>query len=222
MSEHTHVTDINAANSCYAYTCGVAEHTHTAECLDCEIEEHAHSVSCCTKTEHIHNESCCSLDPHSHSINCCGLTAHTHTANCYTGVKEKVDEWMQDYINNGTRAEGLVYEGRFNQYICINNTWYVYDGSVSSGQIAPHTCGSIAHTHGTGCNAEKCTVGYEHTHNTGSCNGQNCSVGHAHTHGDGTCVCKDSKTEHTHTEDCYDCTYAVSYTHLTLPTMAVV
>ena len=152
-------------------------HVHTDECrkLTCRLEEHTHSGDCslnCTINEHKHDASCCSLEEHTHSIECYpGATNNTASPSFAPSNPEN----------------GQIYKGSFIiswSYIYFNGQWYEYSGSASNGDVVSMDCGKIEHTHGVGCDYEKCGL-EEHTHSE-ACYG--CG-----------------KTEHTHTADCYSC-----------------
>lgn len=148
-------------------------HVHTDECrkLTCGEEEHTHSDACLT----------CGKTAHTHDASCCSLTEHTHSWNCYPDTKNSTTWFISTPTNP---KQGEVYRSILNTGIYIANTWYEYTGGAQSGSIVLPTCGESEHTHGTGCNHDKCNL-EEHTH-TDACYG--CG-----------------KTEHTHTADCYSC-----------------
>lgn len=80
-------------------TCGLEEHTHTAECQPGETEPTEEIVYTCGKEEHTHGEECrdengnliCEKEEHTHSEACtqelphyyCGAEEHTHDDTCY-------------------------------------------------------------------------------------------------------------------------------------------
>ena len=80
-------------------TCGLEEHTHTAECQPGETEPTEEIVYTCGKEEHTHGEECrdedgnliCEKEEHTHSEACtqelphyyCGAEEHTHDSTCY-------------------------------------------------------------------------------------------------------------------------------------------
>lgn len=80
-------------------TCGLEEHTHTAECQPGETEPTEEIVYTCGKEEHTHGEECrdedgnliCEKEEHTHSEACtqelphyyCGAEEHTHDRTCY-------------------------------------------------------------------------------------------------------------------------------------------
>ena len=80
-------------------TCGLEEHTHTAECQPGETEPTEEIVYTCGKEEHTHGEECrdedgnliCEKEEHTHSDACtqelphyyCGAEEHTHDSTCY-------------------------------------------------------------------------------------------------------------------------------------------
>lgn len=152
-------------------------HVHTDECrkLTCGEEEHTHSGDCslnCTINEHKHDASCCSLEEHTHSIE------------CYPGATNNT---ASPSFAPSNPKDGQIYKGSFiisRSYIYFNGTWYKYSGSASNGDVVSMDCGKIDHTHGVGCDYEKCGL-------------------EEHTHSDACYGC--GKTEHTHTADCYSC-----------------
>ena len=152
-------------------------HVHTDECrkLTCRLEEHTHSGDCslnCTINEHKHDASCCSLEEHTHSIE------------CYPGATNNT---ASPSFAPSNPKDGQIYKGSFIiswSYIYFNGTWYEYSGSASNGDVVSMDCGKIDHTHGVGCDYEKCGL-------------------EEHTHSDACYGC--GKTEHTHTADCYSC-----------------
>lgn len=149
-------------------------HVHTEECrkLTCGLEKHTHSDACLT----------CGKTAHTHDASCCSLTEHTHSWNCYPDTKNSTTWFISDPPTNPKQGE--VYRSYLHTGIYIANTWYEYTGDAQSGGVVLPTCGESEHTHGTGCNHDKCNL-EEHTH-TDACYG--CG-----------------KTEHTHTADCYSC-----------------
>lgn len=149
-------------------------HVHTDECrkLTCGLEEHTHSDACLT----------CGKTAHTHDASCCSLTEHTHSWNCYPDTKNSTTWFWSDPPTNPKQGE--VFRSYVHIGIYIGNAWYEYTGDAQSGSIVSPTCGESEHTHGTGCNHDKCNL-EEHTH-TDACYG--CG-----------------KTEHTHTADCYSC-----------------
>lgn len=148
-------------------------HVHTDECrkLTCRLEEHTHSDACLT----------CGKTAHTHDASCCSLTEHTHSWNCYPDTKNSTTWFISTPTNP---KQGEVYRSILNTGIYIANTWYEYTGGAQSGSIVLPTCGESEHTHGTGCNHDKCNL-------------------EEHTHSDDCYGC--GKTEHTHTAKCYAC-----------------
>lgn len=152
-------------------------HVHTADCYaDCSKEEHTHSKTCysCGKDEHVHSGTCCSIPE------------HVHGTGCYSGVGGESITGSLGMPQNP--SEGQVYNGRISNYIYIGGNWYYYSGNVASGNIAPTTCNTVAHTHGTGCDYSGCkqevhvhsagclACGKEaHTHND-ACTGAKCNL----------------------------------------------
>lgn len=151
---------------------------------------HTHGEECsttCSKVVHTHNEECglsCKIEIHTHTSACCSLAEHIHVMSCYTGVGSEVQE-LSLYTTGlfwYYKQECRIVAIGGNKYICINNTWYEYTGS-QSGTATP-SCGKTAHTHGVGCNTEKCGNQEVHTH-TAECY-QNCGL-EEHTHQNGVC-----------------------------------
>jgi len=183
--------------------CGyTTEHSHTADCYGCGLEEHTHSADCCEITAHTHGANCCTIEAHTHTDGCCSIAVHTHSTGCYAGVGAQANGWGRP--NNP--AEGQVDEGwaigSNPKYIYIKGTWYNYTGSTADGQIAPTTCGQTEGSHADHtCVYDKCGYNYEHTHGTGNC--VYCTEPE-HTHGEDSCIYCDQQ-EHTHVPACLTC-----------------
>ena len=151
----------------------------------CGQEEHKHNASCgyaCNKTEHTHSSACCSLESHTHDYTCYPNTA-SNTTN-FGGIG-----WYNPPANP---KQGQVHVRNFawqdHKGIYIGNKWYEYNGDANDGDIITPTCGKTEHTHGNGCNHDKCEFTEEHTHSA-AC-GYKCGL-KEHTHDSG-CYLNDS------------------------------
>lgn len=211
LEEHTH-----GDGTCeYQYLCKFGSHTHTAECLSCELEENPHIDTCCVYNEHTHNE--CSPD------NC----THVHTVDCYSTdnnrdlVKMNSAPNLENYEDAGngiwTRKNSYYGYTYYTYYVNINGEWYSgrndwnnnSDNTVvityncqHSHSDSCYSCENIAHTHDVvSCDYSGCTDPSHHEHND-DCY-KNCTNG-SHTHTDaclGTCI----KQQHTHTNSNPNC-----------------
>lgn len=115
----------------------------------------------CDKTEHTHDASCYQF--------ICTKEEHSHITSCYADVGDKA------YPNRtpSSPVDGLIIERGIiirTKYIYIDGSWYIYNGELDNGEIAPTTCAKEEHVHS----------GY-----TGSCYMQTCPQ-EAHTH-DSSC-----------------------------------
>ena len=144
--------------------CGLEAHTHTSECVGCGLVEHEHSADDlqCTKP------------------------VHTHGISCYDGV---ISNTVSSSSLPGNAVNGQIATYRSiiwdRKAIYINGQWYRYNGTVSSGNIAPVNCGLTEHIHSIANDCYK-----------------ECLIP-AHTHSDSCYKC--DKQEHTHDASCtYD------------------
>lgn len=134
-------------------------HVHTDECRSgCDLEEHTHTEACLT----------------------CGNTEHTHTWNCYPGATSETQYFgIGSHFGIGSPPSNpqqgqLFFRGIANYYkgIYVGDTWYIYDGSGSSGDIVSPNCGKTEHSHTDSCYGCRKT---EHTHST-ACSTLICGV----------------------------------------------
>ncbi len=170
--------------------CTIPEHTaHTASCIDCEITEHTHGVSCslCNQEGHVHTTACCKLDEHKHGTACYSLSSGSW-GNAYNGTPD------------GTPASnGIVRTGN-NYYYKIGDIWYQIMG------LSNDTWRSNYYRNVTFTKNQSCIDG--HTHGDGNCDYSDCSL-HVHTEDCYKC----NQLAHIHSADC--CTTAVHTTHTT-------
>lgn len=182
---HTHT------DACYNYVC-VGNHSHTAECLVCELTPHTHSAACCTLENHVHSAECCSLDEHAkHDSSCCVVTVHAaHNAGCCT-LEEHTHSW--GCIFGCDKTEHTHGNGNCS---CATPIHTHGDGKCS--------CDTPIHTHGDG----KCDCD-QHVHSEGGCT---CALTE-HKHGSACYNCGSS--EHTHTDACKRliCRLETGHTH---------
>lgn len=147
--------------------CGKVEHTHTSACSEYQF---------CTQEEHVHSKDCCLKVEHSHNIGCFDNVgaANTSSSNVSGAPSNPVD---------GQIYRRTSWFTSYNRVIYIAGTWYLYNGSESSGTIiSPNSSCVGAHKHGDG----NCTCAKEeHTH-TADCKSYTCG-----------------KTNHTHSDSCY-------------------
>lgn len=175
--------------------CGAEEHSHDDCERSCGKTAHSHGTACytqiCGKTAHAsHTESCYA----------CNVENHTHGKGCYANVGDRVGSFISGYLPDDA-DEGEVYRGSFNLYIYIKGSWYNYNGSTSSGSIAPLTCGKIeqTHKHSDAC-GYKCGGIHTHSDYTGSCYKLTCT-NEVHTHSD-ACGYSCGKSTHEHSNAC--------------------
>ena len=153
--------------------------------LICALEEHTHSIDkcydlTCTQEVHTHSESCYT----------CGQSNHSHDVSCYEGAVNTesapgiIGNNVPSNPDNGyVTREAISLSGKV---IYINGTWYKYNGSIRTGNIAPTTCGK---TEGTHIHTDEC-LGCNQTVHTHSVE-NNCY----------TLTC--TKPVHSHNSDCY-------------------
>lgn len=196
-------------------TCQIEEHTHGTDCdrkLECTIEEHTHGETCereitCGRDVHAHTDDCliCGKEVHTeHTQACCILPEHSHTKECWGDV---VGNKASPIFADDNSADGQVYRGEVGlysySYIYIKGQWYDYSGDASNTDIVAPSCGSVEHTHGTGC-----TCNLEiHTHNS------DCYKDAEHEHTDACYTYTCGKTEHKHTDSCYTPCKKLEHTH---------
>ena len=169
-------------DACYTLSCGLAAHTHSAECGvgTCVIEEHPE-----------HNADCCTIE----------ATTHTHTEVCY------IDS-SAGYYNNGkcgyghfntSETEGNTYSHSSRTCVFHNGDWYIYKmgGAVNNNTCAASgththgdgncTCEKTVHTHSEACLTYSCGE-VVHTHSSvgGDCYRLSCGK-HLHYHSGNTC-----------------------------------
>lgn len=174
--------------------CGLESHTHTNTCvLNCTKAEQPHLESCyktvCGKVEHAHSETCYTCGEEEHSV---------HNKDCYgSNVGDEQNNKPTGAPNNA--VDGQIYVrttlfGGTYRYIYIEDSWYTYNGTESSGTVLEPSC----HTHTNACIG--CGL-QEHTHTEigGDCYEINCINPDHHTHIDSCYNC--GKIEHTHNED---------------------
>ena len=164
---------------------GNYNHTHDGTSCDrallCTKEEHVHGPECGEKTF-----VCTIVEEHpSHTEGCCTISEHpAHDKACYANVGDRyTGEKPTRYPVSGTvyRTRYWSYGGyRYNYYIYINDTWYIYESEISddSQQMNPD-CGLEIHVHNTGnC---VCPIPL-HTHGESCYKYENCdNIGHIHT-----------------------------------------
>ena len=110
--------------------CGMTPHTHTNECLGCELEEHT-----------THTEECFS----------CSNEEHIHGTNCYDGVGEATTHIAPPA--NPQNGQIYSWSALFlsGKSIYINGTWYKYTGEAEGGSIVSVKCGTTEHRHTNEC-----------------------------------------------------------------------
>jgi len=171
-----HLVFTSGSNS----TCRIQLHTHGTDCCSVAGCDHTggtcHLTANCTIGVHIHSDSCgkaltCSVEEHSqHTDACCSKEAHTvHTTSCYGNVGAANTNSQNTNSGDGwggstaptNPIDGQIYQredgwfgsgGDYDKVIYIGGTWYIYNGSESSGDVKLPAC----HNHGDGtCDCTK-------------------------------------------------------------------
>ncbi len=175
------------------YSCGLTEHTHTAECHSISIEK---ILDCDYETLGIHKHISKCYDTDGNLIcNQVDFVVHTHDSNCFDGdgalvctLKEVREHWHEESCYQV--VETVIDKGHTHSDTC-------YEWVISETP----TCGteeSSGHGHGEDCYATKTELTCTEAESSGHIHGTEC-YGE-----DGSVICgQEESTGHTHGTGCY-------------------